>query len=362
MNRTTKIILIVLAALLLAALLGWLGYSHYEQGQQLDAFADYQAVVENKGKQRFEQKAALLKEQLRKLAGEAGEALQQAERGQYFAQDPDALQERLRQIHSQLEEGYRKLDTAAYGGGFAEEDLLALEQQFIGQLEGMRHIAAEDSRLAKDRMRRYQQQLKAYRDSMALYLREKQALLDTLQALQTEMAGSRKRSRALQDERDRLLDMLQGKDRIIDSLSGDGTGYAQTIRALEDSLNLIEGRGLPAMARELRCYYVPKEKDKRGQVWLNQQPIHTPNKVREVNVSFELQVLAPNAESKVEVLLLLNRVPIRSLDVVAANGMATAAFDCAKEKLEPGNYELQLKYMGQVIRTHPFLISKPTLF
>lgn len=364
MNRATKIILAVLVIFIILAALGWLGYDNYQQDQQLNAFENYQSAVENKGQERYNEKLGHLKGQLGKLAEDIETTLAQASAGQFFAKDTEALKERLTKINEEIRSRTAQLDTVNYGSNdITEEDLMAFERRFINHLEAMREIEREDSEIAKQKMKRYQYQLRAYKDSMTSYLRQKQTLLEQLNKVQEELASTKKNNKSLSEERNRLLSILEGKDHIIDSMSSDTTGFARTLRALEDSINSVEGRDLPAEARDLRCYYVPKDKDKRGQVWLNEQPIHTPNKVRDVYIEFDAKVRSnPSEQSKMEIVLLSNRVPIRSVDVVASNGTAATSFDCAKERLQPGNYEIHIKYMGEVIRKHKFMISKPTLF
>ena len=363
MNRASKIILIVLLLLVVLAGLGWLGYDNYQQGQELNELQDYQTVVENEGAQRYDEKVGYLEDHIGRLQSEISEALEKIDQGRYYAENPEALKERLQGMRQEMAANKNALDTAYYGSdALSEDDLISLERRLVEQIESMRKIEQEDSRIAKEKMRRYRYQLHAYRDSMTAYLEQKKALLDSLEAMQEMMAQSKRSKRNLKEERKRLLGMLENKDQLIDSLSNDTTGYAQTMRALEDSLSMVEGRDKPAEVRELRCYYIPRDWEKRGEVRLDKQPIHTPGKVRDVYVEFDVRTWTPSSDSKMEIVLEHNGVPIRSLDAVATNGKASANFECGKRKLLIGDYEVKIKYMGEVIRSHEFKVSKYRLF
>lgn len=363
MNRASKIILIIILILIVLAGLGWLGYDNYQQGQQLDELQDYQTVTENEGALRYDDKLTYLKDRLAKLQGEVSTSLDKANNGRYYADNPDGLKERLLGMAEEISRSKDALDTAYYGSdAITEDDLIELERSLLEQIDVMRGIEREDSRIAKEKARRYRYQLRAYRDSMSSYLRQKRILLDSLQRMQELMANSKQKNNTLQDERNRLLEMLESKDYLLDSLSSDTTSYARTLRSLEDSLSMVEGRDKPAEITELRCYYIPRDWEKRGEVWLNEQPIHTPNKIRDVYVEFDIRAWAGAEESKVEVVLRHNGVPIRSLDAVATDGTAATNFECGKKKLLVGDYEVEIKYMGEVIRSHKFKVSKPSLF
>ncbi|MGB0524596.1 MAG: hypothetical protein ACPGJS_16605 [Flammeovirgaceae bacterium] len=363
MKRNTIIWIII--GILLLALLSWGGYFGYQQYDayetQISEFTDYKADVEDASMTRYNKKLKDLKGQYTEIDSSLAKILNQLADNRFYTSDKEDLMRRFQNIYEELQRNAGVIDTLYYGSNISETGLDNFQRAVVTYLQEMNEALEEDARIAKKRIASYRYRLKAYRDSMLLYLDQKKMLLDSLQTLQS-LAENGKTDKSLEEERDRLLAMLEAKDSTLDMMTSDTTDYAKIIRGLEDSLALVTNREQPLQVMELHCYYVPKEREKRGKVWLNDQPIHTPNKVREITIEFQTNIPEFSDENKAELVLYFNKVPIRSQDLIITNGYCNTVFDCKDEKLEPGAYSLQIKYAGETIREHTFRISKPTLF
>lgn len=362
MKRNTIIWIIV--GLLILALLSWGGYFGYQEYDayetQIKEFTDYKSTVEDENDKRYKQKLNSLKNQYANVDESYQKALEQLEDNRFYSDDKEALKERFNSIYEELTRNAGVIDTLYYGSEVNEKGLDNFSDAIITYLEEMNKARESDARIAKKRIANYQYRLRAYRDSMLLYLDQKKMLLDSLENMQT-LVDTRKVEN-FEEERNRLLAMLEEKDAMLNNMTSDTTDYARSVRSLEDSLALVENRDQPIRVMELHCYYVPKDKEKRGKVWLNDQPIHTPNKVREIAVEFETNIPEFADENKAELILYANNTPIKSQDLVIRNGYCATMLDTKEEKLEEGRYTIKIKYAGEVIREHSFVITKPTLF
>lgn len=360
-----NIIIWIIVGVLIFALLSWGGYFGYQKydayESQISEYSDYKADVEDANDKRYNNKLENLKDQYGRLDEGLAKIIKQLSDNRFYSKDKESLESRFMEMYEELKRNEAVIDTLYYGSDVTENGLDNFESAIITYLEAINTAREEDADIAKKRVASYRYRLKAYRDSMLLYLDQKKELLDSLQSLQL-MADDGKKIKDLEAERDRLLTMLESKDSKLDNMTSDTSGFVSKIRELEDSLALVTNRENPIQVMELHCYYVPKEKEKRGKVWLNEQPIHFPNRVKEVAVEFETNIPEFADENKAELVLYLNKVPIRSQDLVITNGYCAASFDCKNEKLEPGKYTMQIKYAGKTIREHQFLITKPTLF
>ena len=356
-----RTIIFIILALLILGLLGWgtwWGKDQYDQ--QANAFSSFKSVVEAKDGKRYQSKLTRLKDQYIKLTGDYDKILSRLKDGRLFTTDKDALESELETLQEEIRNKNTLLDTLYYGSTIDEAGLDFYQERIISLVEKLSEVNEEDAKLAKEKMAGYRYRLKAYRDSMMLYLNQKKLLLDTLQAIQGHQQDIATDTEAIKAERDRLLSLLEAKDSKIDMMTSDTSGFSQRIRTLEDSLALLLNRKEPIQVQELRCYYIPKEKDKKGQIRLNMQPIHSANKVRAIHLEFTTNIPEYSDENKAEILMILNGTPIRNYDVIINNGVCNKVIDTEADKLELGKYKLEVKYAGKTIRTHEFLISKST--
>ena len=195
MKRNT--ILWIIVGILVLALLSWGGYFGYKEYDayetQISEFSDYKSTVEDANNTRYSQKLKKLKSQYAMLDESYQKAITQLEDNRFYSSDKEALKERFNEIYDELIRNSAVIDTLYYGSELPEEGLDVFSEAVVTYLEEMNNAREEDAKLAKKRIGRYQYRLRAYRDSMLLYLDQKKMLLDSLQSIQDLADGKIKR-------------------------------------------------------------------------------------------------------------------------------------------------------------------------
>lgn len=184
-----------------------------------------------------------------KLRLEVNMQAQKAEFDRQLAAKDEAVEEgrrglikQLRELEAELEEERKSRTTAASGKRKLEADVAELQRQ-LEQANRVKEEGLKQSKKYQNQLKDVQRDLddaRAIRDDLAAQIKENEKKLKTLEAefmqMQEDLGAAERARRAIEQERDELLEELNNNQNAKSAFSDERKRYELTIANLEEEL------------------------------------------------------------------------------------------------------------------------------